>query len=633
MTAPFRRVVLVGLDGFDPGLVEALWGRGELPRLARLRDAGGACRIRTTATAQTPVAWSTVATGRNPGAHGVFDFLGRDPETYTPDVALFRYERRSAFLPPKVVTGRRAPAVWTWLNRAGIPTTILRFPVTYGEDPVDGRLLAGVGVPDIRGGFGTSTVFRTSEVPGVGGQAAPAGEGAGETVQHGASGSGEGRVEARLEPHGADSWRGVLPGPLAGTERAGVELTLTRTPDGGQVAIGRETVLLVPGEWGRWLPVRFKTGRLQSARGQVRFVLVRGGQAPVLYASPVHFDPAAPPHPISHPWEYAGDLARDMGPYHTLGMAEEHQGLSGGQLDEGLFHDQCASVLEERRTMLLRELDRAREGLVACVFDTPDRLQHMFWRFREPDHPANRVHGFDPVWQDAVEAHYRRCDEVVGEVLEATGPEDLVLVVSDHGFGTFRSSLHLNALLRQAGLLHLRGDAPGGRDLLADVDWDRTRAYALGMSGVYLNLREREGNGIVPPGEVDTVTAELCRVLEGYADPETGASPIRWARPASGVYRGPWVGEAPDVLVGCTPGTRISPETAMGGAPERVMEPNTRRWAGDHVVDPDAVPGILVCGAPFRQDPVPSLTDVAPTILSALGVPVPPEVEGRSLLP
>ena len=628
MSSPFRRVVLVGLDGFDPGLVEGAWARGDLPNLARLRDAGGASRIRTTATAQTPVAWSTVATGRNPGAHGIFDFLGRDPGTYRPDVALFRFERRSAFLPPKVVTGRRAPAVWSWLNRAGVPTTILRFPVTYGEPPVEGRLLAGVGVPDIRGGFGTSTVFHTP------GDAQATGVREFDTMEHGASGSGEGGVRAELTPEGPDRWRGTLPGPLGGGgERTGTGVELTRGRRGFEVALGREAALLVPGEWSRWLPVRFRLGRLQSARGQVRFVLVRDGEAPVLYASPVHFDPSAPPHPISHPWEYAGDLALEMGPYHTLGMAEEHQGLSAGHLGEDLFLEQCDTIMEERRAMLLRELERTPEGLVACVFDTPDRLQHMFWRFREPDHPANGVHGFDPEWRDAVDDHYRRCDTVLGDVLDATGPRDLVMVVSDHGFGSFRSSLHVNALLREAGFLHLREGASSGRELLADVDWDRTRAYALGMSGIYLNIRGREGNGIVAADDGPALSEALCGLLESYRDPAGGEGPIRWARPSATLYRGEHAGEAPDILVGCTPGTRVSPETAMGGVPNRVVEPNTRRWAGDHVVDPESVPGILVCGSPFVGSPTPSLLDVAPTILAALGVPVPGELEGRSLLP
>jgi predicted AlkP superfamily phosphohydrolase/phosphomutase len=405
-------------------------------------------------------------------------------------------------------------------------------------------------------------------------------------------------------------------------------------PDGCAETFGMES-------WSPWLPVRFKLGAFHWIRGQLRARVSGETDRPVLYVSPVHPDPSEPPHPISHPWEYAGDIARESGRFHTLGMSEEHQGLNNGRLDEAAYLDQCRTVMAERRALLLEELHRTTHGLVACVFDTPDRLQHMFWRFREEDHPANGALGFDPAWQATVDEHYGECDDVVGEVVGSLSDHDLLLVLSDHGFGTFRRELHLNTILHRAGLLHLREGAlpgDGARDLLGNVDWTRTRAYALGLSGVYLNLEGREGEGIVPADEATATAQDVARVLSATRDPENpGDRPLRWVRPRESVYRGAATTHAPDVLVGCAPGYRISSRTAMGGFDGEMFSPNQRGWAGDHVVDPDAVPGILVSGAPIDTTG-PDLLDIAPTVLAALGVPEEGSrpghepLEGRSLL-
>src|SRR6201988_2838040 len=154
-----KKVIVIGLDGFEPMLAEPLMDRGELPNLSRLRERGGFSRAQTTSPAQTPVAWSTFATSTNPGGHGIFDFIRRDPKTYLPDLSMTRYERRNAYLPPKAVNLRRGVPFWELLSKAGIPSTIVRFPCTYPPDSIRGRMLSGMGVPDLRGGLGTSTFY------------------------------------------------------------------------------------------------------------------------------------------------------------------------------------------------------------------------------------------------------------------------------------------------------------------------------------------------------------------------------------------------------------------------------------------------------------------------------------------
>jgi predicted AlkP superfamily phosphohydrolase/phosphomutase len=367
----------------------------------------------------------------------------------------------------------------------------------------------------------------------------------------------------------------------------------------------------------------------------VRFRLVRVRPELELCATPIQFDPEAPPFPISSPPDYARELASRIGPFATAGLVEDHTGLVNGRFDEDAFLQHCDDAWRERRAMLAEELARNDVGFLYCLFDTPDRVQHMLWRFREPDHPANRGESPPPDFRRAIEEHYRRGDEVVGEVLHAIDDRTLLIVLSDHGFSSFRRGFHLNTWLLEQGLLALKsGVEPGPEagDLLQGVDWDRTRAYALGLSGLYLNLQGREAHGIVRPDEADTLKAAIARALTGAEDAERGVVAVRRAAQREEVYSGPFVHEAPDILVDYAPGYRVSWCSSLGGvAAGGAFEDNTRKWAGDHIIDPALVPGVLLMNRPFRAEGA-SLLDMAPTIAAALGVPVAPGWEGRSLL-
>lgn len=609
---------MIGLDGLEPSLVEPLLAAGELPNLARLATAGGLGRVATTSPAQTPVAWSTFATGLNPGGHGIFDFLSRDPRSYRLDNGLNRYEQKNPFLPPKAVNLRRGAPLWDALAVAGVPSVVLRCPCTYPPDRPRGRLLAGMGVPDLRGGFGTSTFYSTEEAA-----------------------ARESEHVVRLEHDGGGSIATHLIGPRHPRTRADATfpIVLRLDPEGRRLTVRSagtpSEVEVREGAWSEWLRVKFKVGPLQSVTGIVRFHLVRLGPPLEFYASPVNFDPAAPLFPISSPPEYAGQLADRLGPYHTTGMVEDHNGLLNERFSECAFLAQCEDAWRERSAMMADELDRFSEGFFYCLFDTPDRVQHMLWRFREPDHPANRGAAPDPALAHAIDDHYRRADAVVGRALEAVDDRTLLIVLSDHGFNGFRRGFHLNTWLHDQGLLALKpGSAPGeeGGDLLRSIDWDRTRAYSLGLSGLYLNLRGREGRGIVPPDEAEPLKATIARELSGLVDPERNVVAVRGALRREEVYHGPYVGDAPDVLVNYAPGYRISWGSSMGAVSAGGhFEDNTRRWSGDHIIDPAAVPGVLLMNRPFRA-PGARLLDLAPTILAALGVPLPATLEGSSLL-
>jgi len=612
-----KRVIVIGLDGLEPKIVESMLAAGELPNLQRLRTQGGYGRVATTSPAETPVAWSTFATGTNPGGHGIFDFIRRDPATYLPDLALNRYEQKSPLLPPKAVNLRRGTPVWEVLSAAGVAATVVRCPCTYPPDPLRGRMLSGMGVPDLRGGLGTSTFYTSAA------DAAPR----------------ESENVVRVVVEGAAIATHLI-GPRHPKTRDDVRLDLTLKIDRAgrrvlvQSAGAPQELEVREGAWSDWLRVKFKTGLFHTVRGLVRFHLV--GLDPVfeLYASPINFDPELPLFPISAPADYAAELVGQLGPFHTTGMVEDHAGLSNERFGEEAFLQQCNTAWQERAAMMLHELERFKEGLFYCLFDTPDRVQHLFWRFREPEHPANQGKPSRPDLARAVEDQYRHGDAVVGAALEFADDETLVIVLSDHGFNSFQRGVHLNSWLRDQGLLTLRADAdagPGGSDLLRGVDWSRTRAYALGLGGIYLNLEGREAQGIVRADEAAPLAAAIAQELGGLRDPERECVAINRVVPRAAVYHGPYAGESPDLLVQCAAGYRVSWESSLGGTPEGLFADNVKKWSGDHIIDPALVPGVLFLNRPFRPDGA-NLTDLAPTILDSLGVPRGPAMEGSSLL-
>jgi len=615
MPAP-RKVVVIGLDGLEPKIVDSMLEAGELPHLARLRIAGGYSRVATTWPAQTPVAWSTFATGVNPGGHGIYDFLRRDPKTYSPDLGLNRYEQKSAFLPPKVINLRRGTTIWEVLGGAGVPSAVVRCPCTYPPDAMKGRLLAGMGVPDIRGGLGTATFYTTasSVTPRESEQVVALGRGD-KIASH---------VIGPRNPKAKDDMRAPVTFEV---DRAARTVTLRSE--------GRPNVLVLKeGVWSEWLSVKFKAGLLQSVAGVMRLLLVRLDPELEIYASPVNFDPTAPMFPISHPWEYSTELAKTLGNYYTTGMVEDHTGLSNERFSEEAYLAQCDDVMRERERMLNHELDRFREGLLYCLFDTPDRLQHMFWRFGEPGHPANRE---DDARRSAMAAvirdHYKACDALVGRVLERIDADTLLIVLSDHGFNSFQRGVHLNAWLREHGYLTLKpGIAPGHEagEFFKNVDWGRTRAYALGIGSIYLNVRGREAEGVVEKTQADSLAQEIATGLTGLIDSERGSQAIRSAKTVRDLYSGAYADEAPDIMVGFAAGYRASWTTALGGIPAALFEDNVKRWGGDHIIDPALVPGVLLMNRAFDGSGA-RLVDLAPTIIRALGAVVPAVMEGRDL--
>jgi predicted AlkP superfamily phosphohydrolase/phosphomutase len=218
--------------------------------------------------------------------------------------------------------------------------------------------------------------------------------------------------------------------------------------------------------------------------------------------------------------------------------------------------------------------------------------------------------------------------------MEYADDQTLFVTLSDHGMNSFQRGVHLNTWLHSNGLLSLRAGARPGEeagDFFHSVDWDRTKAYAVGLGGIYLNLKGREERGVVDGSEAEALKAAISSGLTDLRDAGHDRVAIRSIVSREQVYSGPYVDEAPDLLVNFSEGYRVSWSTALGGVPEGHFEDNVKKWGGDHIIDPSLVPGVLFMNRAFKNDGA-SLLDMAPTILSALGVPKGPVMEGDSLL-
>ena len=578
-----KKVIVIGLDGLEPGIVEAMLERGDLPNLAKIRAGGSYTRLKTTYPAQTPVAWSSFMTGTNPGAHGIFDFISRDPATYLPDVALTRFERpKNMLAQPRVVNRREGVPLWQPLSKAGIPSTILRCPCTFPPETLQGRMLAGVGVPDLRGSQSKGT-FYTQDSTAVAEEneqlvfldSNPLGSGSELTTRV------IGPRNTKTSP-ASDTYCEVR----AQVDKASRKLVIHT---GGSPS----TIEVPEKSWSDWVRFKFKFSMLQSVTGIARFYVCQLEPHLEFYVSAVNFDPAAPMFPVSSPGDYAKDLSDKIGLYSTLGMAEDHNGLNNGRLDEAAYLQHCELVLSERERAMRFELSRFSEGLFFMLFDTPDRVQHMLWRFRDREHPGFEP-DLSPELATRIEEHYRRCDALLSAVLEKVDENTLLIVLSDHGFGTFRRAFDTNTWLSQNGLLALKDSRKPGQDptqAFAGVDWSKTYAYAVGLGGIYLNFKDRESGGILEEGtEAERVRRAIQTGLADFPDAQTQRPAIRSVSRREELYSGAFVANSPDLLVNFHRGFRVSWQSAVGGFSQSLLEDNMRRWSGDHIVDPESVP-------------------------------------------
>jgi len=641
---PAKKVVVLGIDGMDPRLLERFMGEGRLPNLQRLAAEGDVRDLQTTMPPLSPVAWSTFITGMDPGGHGIFDFVHRSPDTLLPYDSSYRVDppnRRLAvgsFVIPlsggRVESLRRGRPFWDLLERAGVPTTVFRMPVNFPPVDAGGRSLSGMGTPDILGTHGTFAFYTdaSTERPralsgGVVHRVA--------VIDH--------RVDAALRGP-ANPYRRSPVGPVGGARanRRQGEIEY-RNPDlqtafavlldpeeaAARFLVQDTEFVLNEGEWSDWVHVRFEAVPYLSSLGAVgRFYLQQVRPEFRLYVSPLQIDPADPALPISTPSDWSRELHDALGPFHTQELPEETKAFSAGLFSGLEYWEQSQFVYRESRLALDHLLETFQGGLLFMYFSSVDQGSHMLYRFMD-DARA----GVDPRLVHGVRTLYEQMDAAVGRVLEVVDGNTTLIVMSDHGFAPFERGVNLNSWLLAEGYVTLVDPSRRGEvSLLQGVDWSRTSAYAAGLNGLYVNLEGRERYGIVPPGAAyEQLLDRLEAGLLALRDPRSGRPPVTLVQKGMEAFTGLHASEGPDIVVGYDRGFRSSWENPLGEFPPEVFVDNDDPWGADHAIDRRLVPGVLLTNRRITKE-APALHDLTVAVLDEFGVAPLPDMIGEDTL-
>ncbi|MDD4909427.1 MAG: alkaline phosphatase family protein [Candidatus Omnitrophica bacterium] len=605
-----KKVIILGMDGLEPGIVEKLMREGRLPNFSRLKDIGAYSKLHTSIPSESAVAWTSFYTGTNPGKHGIYDFIMPRFENYLPYLSLTNTRAGRG-----IARYQQGDAFWDIASRHRIPSTILFCPNTFPPDKIYGKMLSGMGVTDLRGTMGTFSFYTTAQPSGkkdTGGQ----------VYYVKAEGN---RINTSL----------LGPRDSSGSKKKdfAIPMKIVLHPEKGMASIelDNKRFELRESEWSAWTRIRFKIGAIKKVSGTCKFYLKRIGPVFELYVSAINIDPRHPAFAVSYPEDYAAKIAEETGMYSTLGMPHDTWALNENRIAYGTYLQQSDSIFSEREAIFRNELKKFSRGIFFFYFGTSDSLQHMFWRFSGPGHPDSG-RGLPGPYGDVIETHYQRLDGILGEVLDGCVDNNtLVIVLSDHGFTAFRRAVHINRWLIENGFMRLKGGEKAGEEFFANVDWARTRAYSLGFGGIYINRINREREGIVYPGnDSEDVKGAIKKKLLGLKDPRTGQKVVNNVYIGKEIFQGPNTDKAPDLFIGFDHGFRASWQTALGAAPEALIEDNMKNWGGDHLVDPALVPGILLVNRKIERND-PNIVDIVPTILRFYGIEPPDDLDGRPL--
>ncbi len=692
--AEIPKVIILAFDGADMNLTKQWMQEGHLPNLDRLQKTGCFLPLLPPCPPQTPVSWASFSTGKNPGKTTIFDFLKRDPNTYMPDFAMNSLSKQPVlwgkwtpviiapsigvvlflivffslfltrhtkitslvssmgsaitvcgivffmidrYLPqekPVVINNLRGKTLWELSTEHGIKTRVIRFPNTFPPDPIeDGEILSGLGVPDIRGTMGTFSYY-TSE----------------HTAQSENTEMGGKVIQITWSENRAETIIYVPRNKLFKRPPDEISLPLTleiiykseHGKDTPQLKIetSGQTQVLQEGEWSDWFVLKFSFNPFIKMYGIARFHVV--SLEPLkLYLSPISFHPERPPLPISYPDRYAGDIARKIGLYKTLGWTIDTWALNEERIDEDVFLEDTDFTVNKEIGILQGFLEQLDVRLYIQLFEFTDRIQHMFWRFREEDHPAYDAEKAEK-YRNVIFAYYKKMDEIVGLVMGKMDTKTILFVCSDHGFSSFKKAVNYNTWLVKNGYMTLTSEGTIKEKTLEDlfgrgqfwpnVDWHNTKAYALGLGNIYINLQGREIYGSVRPGrQYEKLRDDLKQKLEAWIDGENGKKPVRRVYKREEVYKEFDHNLVPDLIVANNNGYRVSWQTSLGGIPGKILEDNERNWSADHCsLDPEITKGIFLSNLKFDGNEA-NIVDIFPTVLQLLHIPIPEDIDGRVL--
>lgn len=623
-----EKVIVLGIDGMDPNLLRRFVAEGHLPGFKKLIDQGYFSRLATTMPPQSPVAWSSFISGANPGKHGIFDFIHRDPAAFLPylstskttgsgdtlEIGKYNIPIESA----KVELMRKGPVFWNVLEDHGVSSSLYKIPAAFPivEKGDTTKIMSGMGTPDVLGSYGTFNYFSEVDVPG-------------------SKGFTGGKV-FKLNPvdHVA---KATLPGPrndlVDDVKNSEIDFTINRDPWEKTVRIDLQDQQLVlkQGEWSEWVPLKFELlPMFVSVSGMVRIYVQEVHPYLKIYMTPVNVDPANPAIPICNPDSYSKDLTEAIGRFYTQGFPEDTKALSNGIFTDEEFWEQAKLVLDERLKSFHHQFDSFKDGFFFYYFSSIDQCTHMLWRNMHPGHPL-----YDPKASEKVKKAllylYKKMDKVLQTTLAKVDNKTRLMIMSDHGFATFEREFNVSTWLVENGFTAMRNpDKMEQCKLYNMVDWANTKAYAMGLNGIYLNLQDREKQGSLSPYEAAEVKRQIITKLNQVKDPVTGKRVIAQAYDSAEIYDGPFLKLAPDIIIGYAEGYRISDEAALGTFPGEVVRDRTNKWSADHCMDSAIVPGIILSNTEVKKKD-PALWDLAPTILDAFGLEVPKEMDGKPI--
>jgi predicted AlkP superfamily phosphohydrolase/phosphomutase len=626
-----KKVIVIGVDGMDPRLCDSMMTAGLLPNLQKLRAGGGFSPLGSSTPPQSPVAWANFINGAGPGSHGIFDFIHRHPQDqcapfysaaetvpgkgfwevgdYRVQLDFWPFDHQ----PPATVLRRQGTPFWDYLDAAGITSTFYDLPSNYPASTSHyghHRCISGMGTPDMLGTYGTYQYFAEDAPP------EPLEEGGGK------------RSRLRFEDETA---RGSIVGPEDPLKKNPTALTIEflihrdRDADGAVIELRGRRILLKAGQWSPWITLDFSPRFMQNVQGICRFFVQQVAPRFRLYVTPINMDPSAPALKISEPPSFIKDVSKQLGLFYTTGFQEDHKARSNGIFSDDEFARQAEMVLQERLALFEYAVDHYEDGLLFFYFSSSDLQSHIFWWDSDEKHPIRS--GPEAKARYAhVRQLYQRLDAVIGDLMDRYLGKATIIVMSDHGFANFGRQFNLNSWLRDLGYLGPRECT----SIMQNVDWSSTVAYGLGINGLYLNLKGRERDGIVEPGEQrDALLTELKERLESVTD-FNGAPVVRGVYRSDQIYTGGATALAPDLILGYARGYRASWATCLGELTKEVLLDNDSAWSADHCADALEVPGVLFCNRRIEAA-APSLVDIAPSILAEFGRPVPPQMVGRNL--
>jgi len=635
-SASVPRMIVLGFDGMDHSVVWRLMQKGELPNMKKLAQQGVFSTMQTTIPPQSPVAWGSFITGADPGVYGIYDFLHRDPKTYIPkfsqsdtlpaewQIPVFKYKipLKSA----EIVLRREGKAFWDYLEERDVDATIFKIPSNFPPSKSKQRTISGMGTPSIRDGYGFYTLYTSDEEESM------------KDI------SPDHVYYAYINEDNVME-DGVLEGPvndLVESEDGEVEKPIVKFKvylddehKTARIDIDGNEVLLAEGEYSDWVEIKFPLIKnITSVTGMVKFYLLELGERFRLYISPIHISPRDPATVISTPHSYSKELADHCGLFHTISLPADTHAFSKLTFSVENFIVQSMSVFQESKKLFKYEFERFLDGkspFLFFYFSSLDQGQHMFWALNDVNHPyyhpeESRKFGY------MIDELYRKHDEILGEVLKKAPRDVKIITMSDHGFAPFRRTVNLNTWLHQEGYLKLAiNDVDDEVSLLEYADWGNSKAYAIGLNGIYLNMKGREGQGIVTKEERRKLLEEIKGKLEMLTDPKTGEKVVTRAFISEDHFSKDFLDRAPDIIAGFNRGYRSSGDSAMAGMNPEIVADNMDWWAGDHCMSPNHVPATLLTNFKINSK-APTMRDMAPTILKHFGIETPNTMSGKSLI-